>query len=318
MFELLDIITEWRARHEPVALATVVDIAGSAPRELGARMAVNGRREIAGSVSGGCVESEVIQVALDVIETGLPRLVHFGISDETAWSVGLMCGGEIDVFVEKLDDHFEEIRQHVRTGEPFNLTTVIAGAEMGRKTITAAATTETGAAWQTAAGTFTETIMPAPVLYIAGASHIAIALVTIAKTLGYRVVVVDPRSVFATPERFAHADELHIDFPQKIMTPAMLNRSTAVAVLTHDPKVDDQALLVAINSETGYIGALGSRQTHANRVARLKKLGASDQQLARIHAPIGLNIGAHTPEEIALAVAAQIVAVRNGKLQSSS
>jgi xanthine dehydrogenase accessory factor len=310
---LLEHIERWRAQGEPVALATVVGYRGSAPRPPGARLAVNARGDIVGSVSGGCVEAEVVETALLVLETAQPQLLHFGISDERAWSAGLMCGGEIDVFVEKLDARFDQIAQLVRAQTPFTLTTLLSGEQIGQQIITLpradAAPPQTTPADTL---TFSETIEPARVLYIVGASHISIALVSIAKTLGYRVIVIDPRAAFATPERFAHADALWVDYPQRVLTPAMLSASTAVAVLTHDPKVDDPALRVALNSEAGYIGALGSRRTHAQRIERLKQAGISDEQIARIHAPIGLDIGARTPAEIALAVAAQMVALQRG------
>jgi xanthine dehydrogenase accessory factor len=304
MHDLLHTIDLWRARGNAVALATIVGTGGSAPRPLGARMAVSSDGQIAGSVSGGCVEGAVVEIAMQVMEDGQPQLVHFGISDQAAWDVGLMCGGEIDVFVEKLDARFDEIVARMRASQTFRLDTAIRGAGIGQKTLS----DPSAPAPAPSPDVFSELIAPPPALYIAGASHIAIALVTIAQMLGYRVTVIDPRQAFATPARFAHADALWIDYPQNVLKPEMLNSNSCVAVLTHDPKVDDPALLVAVKSNARYIGALGSRRTHANRVERLKKAGVTDEQLARIHAPIGLPIGARTPEEIAVAVAAEMVA----------
>jgi xanthine dehydrogenase accessory factor len=312
MLDVLEAIEKLRKQNVEVALATVVGIYGSAPRPLGARMVVSAQGDIIGSVSGGCVESSVVEIAQQVLESGAPQLIHYGISDETAWSVGLMCGGEIDVFIQKLDERFDQIAALANTEQMFTLNTVIRGESIGEFTLTPAATPQP--ARQTDFQ-FIETIIPRPVLYIVGASHIAIALVSIARVLGYRTIVIDPRSAFATPERFSHADALWIDYPQHVLTPQMLHANSCIAVLTHDPKVDDPALLVALNSQACYIGALGSRHTHAKRVERLRQAGQSAEQIARIRAPIGLDIGARTAEEIALAVAAQIVSDQRITLQ---
>ncbi|MGQ9813990.1 MAG: XdhC family protein [Candidatus Roseilinea sp.] len=317
MLDLLDTIDMWRARGDAVALATVVKVTGSAPRPAGAKMAVSARGEIAGSVSGGCVEGAVIEIALEVIENGRPQLVHFGIADETAWSVGLMCGGQIDVFIERLDTQFDEIAQLARARRRFAVQTLVSGDHIGAKTIipdldpgsppqpTSLMDTPTGAA-------FFDIIEPPARLYIIGGTHISIALTTIARTLGYYVTVIDPRQVFATPERFAHADKLVVAHPQRALTPDMIDTSTCFAILTHDPKVDDPALKIALNSPARYIGALGSRKTHAARLERLRQAGFTQAQLDRIHAPIGLDIGARTPEEIAVAIAAEMVKVKAG------
>lgn len=312
MLDLLDTIEAWRARGDAVALATVVKVTGSAPRPAGAKMIVNARGDIAGSVSGGCVEGAVIEAALEVIETGRPQLLHFGIADETAWSVGLMCGGQIDVFVERLDARFDEIARLSRERRRFAVQTLISGERIGDKSILAeppaGGAFPTTALIDTPAGpAFLDTIEPPDRLYIIGGTHISIALTTIARALGYHVTVIDPRQVFATPERFAHADALLIAYPHRALTPDMIDASTCFAILTHDPKVDDPALTIALNSPARYIGALGSRRTHAARLERLRQAGFSEAQLARIHAPIGLDIGARTPEEIAVAIAAEMV-----------
>jgi xanthine dehydrogenase accessory factor len=268
-------------------------------------MVINASGDITGSVSGGCVEADVIERAMEVLANGAAQLVHYGISDQTAWDVGLMCGGQIDVFIEKLDEQFDGIAQLYRQEKTFTLTKVILGSSIGQTRITLGASAVLDDEY-----TFTEVIYPPAALYIVGASHIAITLVDIAKTIGYRVTVIDPRTIFATQARFEHADKLVIDYPQHFLTPAMLHARSALAVVAHDPKIDDGAIILACQSETGYIGALGSRRTHAERLVRLRKAGLSDEQLARIHAPIGLDIGAGSPEEIALAIAAQMVAVR--------
>lgn len=317
MLDLLDTIDAWRARGDAVALATVVSVTGSAPRPAGAKMIVNARGEIAGSVSGGCVEGAVIEAALETIEQGRPQLLHFGISDETAWSVGLMCGGQIEVFVERLDARFDEIAQHARGRRRFAMQTIVSGSQIGARTIITAfdsgAPPQPAGLIDTPAGlAFLDIIEPPARLYIIGGTHISIALTAIARTLGYHVTVIDPRQVFATPERFAHAHALLVAYPQRALTPDMIDTSTCFAILTHDPKVDDPALMIALNSPARYIGALGSRKTHAARLERLRQAGFTQAQLDRIHAPIGLDIGARSPEEIAVAIAAEMVKVKAG------
>ncbi len=317
MLDLLNTIESWRARGDAVALATVVSVTGSAPRPAGAKMAVNARGEIAGSVSGGCVEGAVVEAALEVIENGRPQHLHFGIADETAWSVGLMCGGQIAVFVERLDARFDEIAQLVRARRRFAVQTIVAGDNAGAKTIIPDSdprtlNQKTGLIDTPAGAAFFDIIEPPARLYIIGGTHISVALTTIARTLGYHVTVIDPRQMFATPERFAHADALLIAYPQRVLTPDMIDTSTCFAVLTHDPKVDDPALMIALKSPARYIGALGSHTTHAARLERLRQAGCTEAQLARIHAPIGLDIGARTPEEIAVAIAAEMVKAQVG------
>ncbi len=323
MLDLLDTIDAWRARGDAVALATVIKVTGSAPRPAGARMAVNARGDIIGSVSGGCVEGAVVEAALEVIEQGRPQCLHFGIADETAWSVGLMCGGQIDVFVEKLDSQFDEIARLARARRRFAVHTLVSGERIGARTITpdldADNPPQPAGLIETSEGlAFVNIIEPPPRLYIIGGTQISIALVTIARTLGYHVTVIDPRQVFATPERFAHADALLVAYPQRALTPDVIDASTCFAILTHDPKVDDPALKIALNSPARYIGALGSRKTHAARLERLRQAGFTEAQLERIHAPIGLDIGARTPEEIAVAIAAEMVKVTAGARAASS
>ncbi len=317
MLELLNTIDAWRARGDAVALATVVKLTGSAPRPAGAKMAVNARGEIAGSVSGGCVEGAVVEAALEVIENGRPQCLHFGIADETAWSVGLMCGGQIDVLIERLDAQFDQIAQLARARRRFAVQTVVSGDHIGARTILPDLDTgnlpgPTGLIDTPAGPAFLDIIAPPDRLYIVGGTHISIALTTIARTLGYHVTVIDPRQMFATPERFAHADALLVAYPHRALTLDMIDTSTCFAILTHDPKVDDPALMLALNSPARYIGALGSRKTHAARLERLRQAGYTETQLARIHAPIGLDIGARAPEEIAVAIAAEMVKTKAG------
>lgn len=341
MREILDDLTRWSNEPQAIAVATVIQTWGSAPRGVGSKMALTPAGNLSGSVSGGCVETSVFEAGLEVIETSTPQLLHFGVADETAWEVGLACGGTIEVFVEKLTEPVlqfwrkvvaQELAAAVATvirgnaawlgkkmllnelGEtsgddlPFALPQLKAALETGqssRQTIPSPPHSLTASSNELEF--FIEAHIPAPQLICIGAGHISIALTQIAKIVGYRTTVIDPRTAFANTERFPHVDRLMAQWPNDAMKQVPLSRGTAIAALTHDPKIDDIALIAALNSNAFYIGALGSKKTHAQRIERLKAAGLSDAALARIHAPIGLDIGARTPEEIALAVMAEIV-----------
>ena len=335
MRDVLDDIERWRAEKRPVALATVVATWGSAPRSVGGKMAVAADGRIAGSVSGGCVEGAVVEAARETLASGKARLFKFGVSDDTAWSVGLACGGAIEILVEPLPEAiFGAVRDALRAERPVAVATVLRGAEgeVGRKlavfadgstagAIDAAALEAARAALadgrsrRVAIGDgeiFVDVLLPSPRLVVVGGVHIAVALVALAKTLGYRAILVDPREGFANKKRFPHADEIVSAWPDEALARIGLNAGTAVAVLTHDPKLDDPAIVAALASPAFYVGALGSTRTQERRRARLIAAGVGEAALARLHAPIGLDLGGRSPEEIALAVMAQIVATRNG------
>lgn len=335
MKEVISDIDRWLAAGETaVALATVVEAWGSAPRRAGARMAFTpGGAAIAGSVSGGCVEGAVIEAGRATLDTGRPQLLHFGVADETAWSVGLACGGRIDVFVERLDVAvYAAVRERVIAHQPVSLITIVRGPDeqIGRHlVIVDGAISDTlDPAWDEQAiefarqtrhsarvelsdqvDLFVDAIRPSPVLVIVGGAHIAIALAQFAAILGYRTIVIDPRRAFGSRSRFPDIDRLLQVWPDKAFEELFLRADMAVVTLSHDPKIDDPALRAALTSDVFYIGALGSRRTHAKRRERLSALGFDDTQLARIHAPVGLDIGADNPEEIALAIMAEVVAV---------
>ena len=334
MRDVLADIGRWRAEGRPVALATVVETWGSAPRATGGKMAVSADGKISGSVSGGCVENAVVEAAQKTLASGVPQLLHFGISDDTAWSVGLACGGTIEVFVEPLgEETFDRVREALLGERPAAVATVIRGPDslLGKKfalfadgTTAGAADDAALAAARTALGEgvgrrislgetelFVDVLLPSPRMVIVGGVHVAIPLVSLAKTLGFRTIVVDPRESFANATRFPHADEIVSDWPDAALGRLGINSSTAIAVLTHDPKLDDPALTAALRSPAFYVGALGSRRTHEKRRARLLAAGVTEDELSRLHAPIGLPLGGRSPEEIALAIVAQIVALRN-------
>jgi len=336
-------IERWRGEGKVVALATVIETWGSGPRTAGARMALTAEGGIAGSVSGGCVESAVVQAGREVLKTGRPELLHFGVADETAWNVGLACGGTIEVFVQRLDPaHYERLRAALAEERPVANLTVVSGPEdlLGRELLVAEPgpvfgqlpgelEPDAAEAARTALAqgrserrrleggveVFIDVLPPSPLLVVVGGVHIAIALTTLARTLGYRTVIIDPRQAFGSPERFPHADRLIQEWPDDAFSQISLTRSTAVTTLTHDPKIDDPSLRLALKSPAFYLGALGSRKTHQRRRERLLEQGITQAEFDRIHAPIGLDLGAETPEEIALAVMAQILAERQGKLE---
>lgn len=343
MRDVLSDIDRWRARGDPIALATVIQTWGSAPRAVGAKMAMTAAGEITGSVSGGCVEGATFETGVQVLKTARPQLLHFGVADDTAWEVGLACGGTIEVFVEPLDgEWYAALRDCLAAERSAAAVTVVRGPEqmLGRKLLLfddgqARETIGAGAdEWALAAARaalaagrservplplsepaeiFVEVYLPSPTLVIVGGVHIAIALASLAKTLGYRTIVVDPRKAFGSQTRFPHVDRLIHAWPDEALNEIGLTRSTAVAMLTHDPKLDDPALKSVLPGPAFYVGALGSRQTQERRRQRLLAEGLTEEQLNRLHGPIGLDLGAQTPEEVALAVMAEIVAARNGR-----
>lgn len=343
MRNLLPQINRWRSESKLVAVATLVKIYGSAPQPLGAKMAISSLGEMAGSVSGGCVEGAVAQEALRVLKTGHPKLVEYGIADELAQSVGLACGGRIAVYIEpwRAEDPLTvEYEQALAAGHMIALATVVIGPLAGGRLLVRPGYSAQGTLGDEgldhlthersealmslqssqlvpfevehqASALFVEVQPPPPKLIIVGAVHIAIPLITFAKALGFHTTVLDARSAFATTERFGHADRLRVGWPADILPELEIDEATYFVVLTHDEKIDDPALIYACHSPARYIGALGSRRTHASRLERLAERGLTEAELARIQAPIGLEIGARKPEEIAISIAAQLVAARS-------
>ena len=333
MKDVLNDINQWRQENEqPIALATVVQTWGSAPRKVGAKMAMMPGGQISGSVSGGCVEGAVFETGTEVLETGKPQLLHFGVADDTAWEVGLACGGIIEVFVEPLNvPSFDLMKDIIEADRAGDSVTIIRGPadKLGQK-LTIGREGQTvgtlGAEWDALAveaarsstyprrvqltdevEVFVDTIRPSRTLIMVGGVHIAVALTSMAKMLGYNTIVVDPRRAFGSEARFPHVDTLIQAWPNKAFEQIEITPETAVAMLTHDPKIDDPALKVVLNSPAFYIGALGSSKTQAKRQERLREMGFSNEVIGRIHGPIGLDINASTPEEIALSVMAEIV-----------
>lgn len=336
MRDIIDEVSRWvEAGENGIAVATVLATYGSAPRGVGGKMAVGENGQIAGSVSGGCIEATIIEEGSRVSPGARPRVLHFETSDDNAWEVGLPCGGTIDILLEPLlADHAAFLAQRVAQNAHAYSITVIDGPEgrVGKKLSFDADGATVGSIDEsvdeqlraltrgmTEAGRrvkvegmelFVESFAPQPTLAIVGGVHIAMALVRIAGALGYRTTIVDPRGTFGNEERFPAVDKLVRSWPEEAFSENEPTAETAVVVLTHDPKLDDPALVAALRSDAFYIGALGSSRTQSRRRERLARLGFSGEELARIHAPVGLDIGAATPEEIALAIAAEIVALR--------
>jgi xanthine dehydrogenase accessory factor len=351
--DILDTISQWWAADESFGLATVVRTFSSAPREPGAAMAVSAAGEVVGSVSGGCVEGAVYELAGQVGASGQAALQRYGISDDTAFSVGLTCGGIIDIFVEPVSQKsfadLADIAAAVAAGTPVAVATVIAGpGQLGARRVIWSAgdrasdgslgsgarldeAVDDDARGMLAQGTtgvrqygpdgerrlddlsvFVQSFTPPPRMLVFGAIDFAAAVARAGKFLGYHVTVCDARPVFATASRFPDADEVVTDWPHRYLEGISTDARTVICVLTHDPKFDVPLLEIALRRPAVYIGAMGSRRTHEDRLARLREIGMTQEELARLRSPIGLDLGARTPEETAVAIAAELIQLRWG------
>ncbi|MGH9107984.1 MAG: XdhC family protein [Acidimicrobiales bacterium] len=363
MKEVISDIQRWRRAGRRVAVARVVGLEGSGPRDPGATMAVNELGEVAGSVSGGCVEGAVVAESLAALAAGAPRRCTFGYSDEEAFSVGLTCGGTIHVLVTpEVPSVYDPLREALEAERPVVLATVVE-----TEAVTAAGTDAMGAlpvlgadllvpadgpmqgslggaeldevvrrdalgalagglsatrhygrrgeARMREVGVFLEVFAAPPHMVVLGAVDFTAALVKVAKVLGYRVTVCDARPAFATRTRFPLADEIVADQPARYLASIrdVLGPRDAVCVLTHDTKFDVPAITAALATNVGYLGAMGSRRTHSDRLERLRRSNIDQSELDRVMAPIGLDIGARTPEETAVAICAEIIAMRTGR-----
>ena len=327
---LLATALEWLARGRGVAIATVLQTWGSAPQPVGSQLLIDADGNFLGSVSGGCVEAEVVAQASDVIATGAPKELEFGVEDDTAWKVGLACGGSIRVFVEPLaaDSPDGVLHRLLRDVEARRAVALITNLATGARSLAhspghlgqdlAPALYEAFRCDKSMklAGTdgelFINVFNPTPRLIVVGAVHIAQQLVPMARALGHEVIILDPRSAFATEERFGDTRIVR-EWPDEALPKIGLDSRTALIALTHDAKIDDPALIAALASDAFYVGALGSRKTHAKRVERLRQAGVPDLDIERIRAPIGLDLGAQGAAEIALSIVAEITAVQRGK-----
>lgn len=347
----MDVIEDLLARTrlgESVALCTVVAAGGSTPRGPGTSMLVTGDGGVVGSISGGCVESAVYELALEVLASGEPKLVSYGAGDESVFAVGLLCGGTIDVFVERVGpSNVAELEFAVKVadrGQPAVLATLVSSTgpapprsgahlviadrsvkgSLGVGSLDDAVVRAAGSltSSQTLSGpdgdvVFARVLTPKPRLIVFGATDFVAAVAHAAAFTGYRVTVCDARAVFATKDRFPMADDVVVDWPDRYLRQqvdaGLIDARTAICVLTHDDRFDVPLLEVALAvPEIGFVGAMGSRRTHDDRVARLRERGIDDSQLARLSSPIGLDLGGRTPEEIAIAIMAEIISRREG------
>src|SRR2546422_7847689 len=308
MRELLSELNEWTRSGEDIAIATVVETWGSSPRPLGSKMLVTRSGKMAGSVSNGCIEGAVFEEAQKVLKSGQPKIAAFGVADDVAFEVGLACGGHIEVFIQPFGRAQRQVVDMLNHNQPAtlktNLVTGVAEVIEGTPPGTELAKRD--------GDVFVEPFRRPAHLVIIGAIHIAIPLHRLAKLMGYRVTVVDARAKFATKERFPEADELMVAWPDEAMAKIAVDNSTYVVVLTHDPKFDLPALRSVLKKDAGYVGAIGSRKTNQNRFDALRKEGFTEEQLARVHGPIGLDLGGRGAEETALGILAEITAVRFG------
>jgi len=374
MREVMDELDRWWCSGDPVGMATVVGTWRSAPRPAGAAMLVGPDGTAVGSVSGGCVEGAVYQLAEEVLASGTPVLQRYGVSDSDAFEVGLTCGGILDVFVERVDEagfpQLGDVFAAIRAGVPVAVVTCVAASlggapssvdgaaetaeardpagRLGRRLIVWADHTDgtlggprlDDAATDDARGLlasgrtgtlsygydgqrrgdeltlFVSSYASPPRMVVFGAIDFAAAVARVGAFLGYRVTVCDARPVFATKRRFPEAHEVVVAWPHRYLATEVeagrLDERTVVCVLTHDPKFDVPVLEVALRTPLAYVGAMGSRRTHDDRLARLREAGLTDEELSRLASPVGLDLGARTPEETAVSIAAEIIALRWG------
>jgi len=353
--DILSTITKWWETGETFGLATVVRTFRSAPRDPGAALAVASGGQVIGSVSGGCVEGAVYELATEVTGSGAPVLQTYGVSDDDAFAVGLTCGGILDIFVEPVSKQtfteLGEIAAAVERGEPVAVATVISGpGKVGARRVIWAddhagrvSSGSLGAGDRLDAavdddvrgmlaqgltgvrrygehgerrgdelGVFVNSFAPPPRMLVFGAIDFAAAVARAGKFLGYHVTVCDARQIFATRSRFPDADEVVVDWPHRFLAGVEVDSRTVICVLTHDPKFDVPVLEVALRTPAGYVGAMGSRRTHEDRLERLRAAGLTEAELSRLRSPIGLDLGARTPEETAVSIAAELIKLRWG------
>lgn len=346
MREIITQVEEWRQQGKPIALATNVKRDGVSMRPLGAKMAVSTSLEIAGSVTGGCIEGAVYEEAQTVIQSGVPKLTTYGVPDEDRpWEIGLSCGSRLEVFIETLHTPqwellYPSLKRSLDENQLVAVATLIEGHGLGNKMMVWSNGKTLGslgnsildsdtAKWSHQqmsrnesnwkqfenAAVFVDVLPPPARLIVIGAVHIAIPLVTLAKTLGFHTTIIDPREAFATRQRFPHADELVTEWLPEALEKLRPDENTYIAALSHDEKLDNPALKAALASPARYIGVLGSRKNIGNRLKALRGMGVTDEQLTRLNAPIGIPLGAVDPEEIAISILSEIVAAKRGVLE---
>ncbi|GAB6903627.1 XdhC family protein [Kineosporia succinea] len=343
MRDIVEGLAAWQAAGTRYATATVVRTWRSAPRRPGATMAVAENGEVLGSVSGGCVEGAVFELATQSLATGEPVLQTYGVSDDDAFSIGLTCGGIVEIFVQPgFSAYSSEVCEDVAQGRPVAVAWGLSGASgcltvrgsevqgsLGSEGLDVAVAQRargmlahgaTGVVHLGADGeqrlddvmVFVQSFAPPPRMLVFGAIDFAAAVARIGKFLGYHVTVCDARATFATRKRFPDADDLVVKWPHQYLDETTVDERTVICVLTHDPKFDVPVLQRALRTRAAYVGAMGSRRTHDDRLRRLREAGVGERELERLSSPIGLDLGDRTPEETAVAIAAEIIAVSSG------
>jgi xanthine dehydrogenase accessory factor len=341
MKEILTTLKEWTKSNQPFATATVIQTWGSSPRPVGSIMLIAEDGSMAGSVSGGCVEGAIFKSAIPLLESGGGKLLRYGVTDDEAWAVGLSCGGSIEVYAERFmafDERPEEqqVWQTLHTALEQNKDCILVSrllegesrhflvqpdGQVSGLPLSAALHQAALSAYQERKnqvieedGTlyFMQVFPRKSQLLAIGAAHITVDLVDLAQQFGFETIVIDPRGAFANKTVFTRApDQLFEKYPSEVLADFTLDAYTYAAVLSHDPKIDDNALHILLKSEVAYIGALGSKRTQAKRVARLQEAGFSEAEVARIHSPIGVDINGKTAKEIALSILAEMIGVKN-------
>ena len=352
MRDELEALCRWQRDRLMFVLATVVSTSSSAPRPAGAILALHPDGSVVGNVSGGCVEPAVVELSSEVQRSGIPTLRRFGYSDDEALAVGLTCGGSLEVFIRRVDAArlpLEPVARALAKDEPVAVVTILEHPTEPALVGAALVVTKGGTVSGAFAGTplarvaeraglaelghggvhvrrvgssgewlhddvtvLIEAFAPRPHLLVFGAIDFAAAVATLGRFLGYRVTVCDARARFATRERFPDADQVVVDWPHRHLAAIEVEATTAICVLTHDAKFDVPVLVEALAGPAGFIGAMGSRRTHADRLSRLREAGVSEEALMRLRSPIGLDLGGATPQETAISIAAELVAHLHG------
>lgn len=341
MKEIIPTLLAWENAGKSYALATVIQTWGSSPRPVGSVMAISEDLDMAGSVSGGCVEGAVLREVPAVLQSGQPKLLSFGVTNDTAWSVGLTCGGRISVWLEPVagpqtSDHQRSVNRELYKQLEENRSAILLsrlqedglqrtlvlpnkeqqGTPVDQEVVDAAVEAyrqRRSKTVETTAGEWFLRVFPRrSQLFVIGAAHIAVDLVHLAQYLDFETIVIDPRGIFADRTVFSTPpDQLIRQWPAEVLPNYQFDPYTYVVLLSHDPKIDDQALELLLRTDAAYIGALGSRRTHAKRVERLQGAGFSEAEIGRIHGPVGVDIHARTAREIALSIIAEIIKVKN-------
>lgn len=339
MKDLLKKIQEWKSINKNFAIATVTKTWGSSPRPIGSSMIISEDMEMAGSVSGGCVEGAVVKSAMQILKNGEGKQLSFGVTNDEAWEVGLSCGGKIEVYVEPFlgfEENekilWEKLEDCLVNNQGCILTTrledrkgqhilILSDEEIVGENGNEAIQKEGLRAFQERKNQvvevegvqyFVQVFPRQSQMLIIGAAHITVDLVQLAKVYDFQTIVIDPRGIFTNKTQFTiQPDFIFEKYPSEVLYQFKLDAYTYAIVLSHDPKIDDNALEILLRSKVGYIGALGSRKTHAKRVSRLLEKGFSEEEIEKIHSPVGVNIKAKTPKEIALSIMGEIIQVKN-------